>query len=198
MLSIATSSHPDPTPQSRKASAIPAGAPPPIPAEAAAGLWHLCHSPGEAAALGKAAESSSLLCTLPLLSCRVLHGPSLLIALLMGCGFHFTQMDLNPSGFKKHFKSATTLLTPDQLQLCWKCWEPKGTETASCYFCLKDRSAQDRSVPLEIKRGGWYPTVLHFLPVAHGEEFEQTQAKLRSFLLENFLSIASIIACSCR
>lgn len=49
VLSPAARGHPYPTPQPREASAVPPAAPPPLPAKAAAGLWHLCHSPGEAA-----------------------------------------------------------------------------------------------------------------------------------------------------
>lgn len=48
VLTIAARGHPHSTPQSREASAIPPGAPPPLPTKTAAGLRHLCYSSGEA------------------------------------------------------------------------------------------------------------------------------------------------------
>lgn len=92
VLSIAACGHPHTTPQSREASAVPPGAPPPLPTEAAAGLWHLRYSPGEAIVqrcvwLGM----TTVLCSvrtgmlLPLLS--NISPPSLLQTLLLveGC-----------------------------------------------------------------------------------------------------------------
>lgn len=49
VFSTAARSHPHPAPQSGETPAVPPGAPPPLPAEAAAGLRHLRYSPGEAA-----------------------------------------------------------------------------------------------------------------------------------------------------
>lgn len=51
VLGPAARGHPHPAPQPGEAPALPPAAPPPLPAEAAAGLRHLRHSPGEAALL---------------------------------------------------------------------------------------------------------------------------------------------------
>lgn len=91
VLSIAARGHPHPTPQSREASAVPPGAPPPFPTKAAAGLWHLRYSPGEATVQRHVWVGMSVVCSLrrgmllPLLSS--ISPPSLLRTLLLleGC-----------------------------------------------------------------------------------------------------------------
>ena len=47
MQGCAAGGHPDSSPAQREAPTVPAGTPSPLPAEAAAGLWHLHHPPGK-------------------------------------------------------------------------------------------------------------------------------------------------------
>lgn len=90
VLSPAARGHPYPTPQPREASAVPPAAPPPLPAKAAAGLWHLRHSPGEAAVQSCLGEGDSCALQpeerllLPLLS--DICPPSLLWTILLAEG----------------------------------------------------------------------------------------------------------------
>ena len=59
MQGFAAGCHPHPSPAQGEAPAVPAGAPSPLPAEAAAGLRHLRHPPGESAGVDEASALDS-------------------------------------------------------------------------------------------------------------------------------------------